>query len=114
MVLMGLGQGAYLGKKLVTTSVPRLTTLSPSSKKAGEEVEIHGTSLGTKESGQLIIDGYPISPVITDWQNTLIKFTFPAKRPDGKDWPPGQRVSIGVIVNGKESANTLPFTVLAP
>lgn len=114
MVLMGLGQGAYLGKKLITVSVPRLTILSPSSGKPGDKIEIHGMSLGNRESGQLLIDGYSFGDAVTDWQDTLIRFTFPAKRPDGKDWPPGQKVSIGVVVNGKESANTLPFTVLAP
>jgi hypothetical protein len=112
MVLMGLGQGAYLGKKLTTTSVPRLTGLSPSSGKPGTEILIRGLALGNEKSGLLIIDDetfYPDPEPV--WQDTQIKFKFPAKHPNGEDWKTGRRVTIRVIVGGTESANTLPFTV---
>lgn len=116
MVLMGLGQGAYLGKKLTTTAVPRLTGLSPGSGKPKTEITITGVSLGENEKhGSLItIDGNPFHPEpAPDWQDTQIKFTIPAKQPNGSDWSAGQRISIGVIVGGQESVNTLPFTVTA-
>jgi len=113
MVLMGLGQGAYLGKKLTTTTVPRLTGLSLGSGEPGTPLIITGLSFGEKQNGNLItIDGNPFQcdePV--DWKDTQIAFTIPPRHPNGKDWDAGQRISIGVIVGGQESANTLPFTV---
>jgi hypothetical protein len=115
MVLMGLGQGAYLGKKLTSTAAPRLTGLSQGSGKPGTMVTVTGLSFGEKQNGSLIaIDGNPFSPSpAPEWRDTQIKFTIPAKQPDGRDWLAGHRISIGVIVGGQESTNTLPFTVTA-
>jgi hypothetical protein len=113
MVLMGLGQGAYLGKKLTSTTTPRLTGLSQGSGKPGTMVTITGLQLGEKQNGSLItINGNPFFPVpAPEWGDTQIKFTIPAKQADGSDWLAGQRISIGVIVGGQEGANTLPFTI---
>lgn len=112
MVLMGLGQGAYLGKKLVTTTTPRLSGLSESSGKANTPVEIRGASFGTRDGGEVTIDSKPIdSSLVTDWNDTSVKFKIPPKQPDGMDWVGGQKINIGIIVGGQESANTLPFTI---
>lgn len=116
MVLMGLGQGAYLGKKLTTTKpkiVPKLTGLSPGSGKPQTEVMISGDLFGEKQNGSLLlIDDKPLPPEpLLDWHNTMIKFIIPAKQSDGSDWLPGQRITIGVIVDGQESTNRLPFTI---
>lgn len=113
MVLMGLGQGAYLGKKLTATTVPNLTGLSPGSGKPPIEITITGASLGEKQNGSLItIDGSPFQPTtLPDWENTQIKFAIPVKQLNGSDWSDGRKVSIGVIVGGQESTNRLPFTV---
>jgi hypothetical protein len=115
MVLMGLGQGAYLGKKLVTTVTPRLTGLSPGEGNPGTEISITGMAFGTEQHGSLIImEGAPLHPQNVVWADTQIRFTLPAKPPSGQDWKAGQRVTFGVIVGGQESANTLPFTVTIP
>jgi len=116
MVLMGLGQGAYLGKKLVSTDVPRLSGLSLGSGSPGTEINITGLSFGEEQNGSLLtIDGNPFQPVPKpDWHDSYIKLIIPLKQINGKDWPKeGQRISIGVIVNGQESANTLSFTITA-
>lgn len=117
MVLMGLGQGAYLGKKLVTTTVPRLTGLSPGSGTAGTQVTIVGASFGNseaqKKSGSLLtIDGHPFCPNQLDWNDTQIRFSIPDKQLSGVSWSAGQLILIGAIVGGQESANKLPFTVV--
>jgi len=114
MVLMGLGQGAYLGKKLTTTITPRLTGLSPGSGRPGTAMTMTGVSFGGQPNGSLItIDGNPFHPEpAPDWGDTQIQFTIPAKHPTGRDWlAAGERISIGLIAGGQESANTLPFTV---
>jgi hypothetical protein len=112
MVLMGLGQGAYLGKKLVTTVTPRLTGLSPGEGTPGTQITITGMAFGTKENGSLItMDRNPFFPQGVVWADAQITFMLPDKPPSGQDWTPGQRVSFGVIAGGQESANSLPFTV---
>jgi hypothetical protein len=111
MVLMGLGQGAYLGKKLVTTSTPRLTGLSAATGSIGSNVTISGLSLGDKDGGQVTMDGKPIdSSLVTSWTDTSVQFSVPRTNPDGNGWPAqGQQVSVGIISNGQESANKLQF-----
>jgi hypothetical protein len=118
MVLMGLGQGAYLGKKLVTTSTPRLTGLSPSTGPAGTRVTMSGLSFGASMNGsQVTYDGRPIdSSLVSNWQDTSFQVTIPDTNPDGNQWPAGQtqHVQMGVICNGQVGANQLPFAVKTP
>lgn len=112
MVLMGLGQGAYLGKKLTTTTTARLTGLTPAGGPAGTNITISGISFGDTQDGSFItIDGTPnhTGPVRA-WHDNQIEFTLPAMHPDGSPWTPGQHL-IGAIIGGKESANQLPLTV---
>ena len=116
MVLMGLGQGAYIGKKLVTTAVSRLTGISVGNGKPGTEVTIFGASFGDAKSqknngSQLTIDGLPFTAEGLTWDDTKIEFKIPDKQLNGTDWKPAQKIQIGVIVNGQDSANTLSFTV---
>jgi hypothetical protein len=109
MVLMGLGQGAYLGKKLVTTTTPRFTGISPGSGPGKTDVIITGMSFGESQNGSLItLDGNPITldkTTLLLWGDNQIKFRIPGNQPIGK-------IDIGVIVNGR-STNTLPFAVTA-
>lgn len=115
MVLMGLGEGAYLGKKLVTTSVPRLTGLSPGNGEPGIEVTIMGLSFGAKQNGSLITtDGKPFQPEGVNWADNEITFTLPDKQPDGSAWVQGRQIMFGLVVGGQESTNKLPFTVVPP
>ncbi len=115
MVLMGLGQGAYLGKKLTTTDVARLTGLTPASGRAGVDVTIRGLSFGESQDGSLItIDDSPFQPLpAAEWHDTSIKLRIPATQPNGQPWAGrGQVIHVGVIVAGRESANKLPFSIL--
>lgn len=112
MVLMGLGQGAYLGKRLTTTSVPRLAGLSPGSGKPGSHITLTGFSFDGAAGNLVTLDGSPANfDREPGWEDGKITFTLPAKQPGGEDWLAGQRVSVGLIVNGQESANKMPFTV---
>lgn len=115
MVLMGLGQGAYLGKKLVTANTARLTQLSPAASSPGSEVTVSGVSLNEAADGnQVTLNGKPIEPPAAVVNATQIKFTFPRRQSDGTSWKPGEVVSVGVISGGQSSANALPFTVTLP
>lgn len=113
MVLMGLSQGAYLGKKLTTTTTPRITGLSPGAGSAGASVRILGLQFGGSQAGSLIaMDGNPIAVEVPSaaWNDTDVTFTLPPINLTGLS---EKRVIISVIVNGQES-NAVPFTVTAP
>jgi hypothetical protein len=114
MVLMGLGQGAYLGKKLTTTDVPRLTGLSRGSASPGDEVTLSGLSFGESPAGGLItLDRFPVVVEGLEWTDVQIKFRIPASHPNGTPWATAPaRVLIGLIANGIEGANELPLTVV--
>jgi hypothetical protein len=116
MVLMGLGQGAYLGKKLTTDDQARLSGLSIASGAPGTMVKISGLSLGEQQNGSFITsDGTPFPVVIrpTDWTDSLVTFEIPKCQPSGAPWPDGgQKIMLGLIVGGKASTNQLPFNVI--
>jgi|KBSMisStaDraftv2_1062788.scaffolds.fasta_scaffold58110_2 hypothetical protein len=112
MVLMGLGQGAYLGKKLVTTDVPRINGITPQSGAAATVITLKGDTFGQSQSGSIVtIDGQPMTAAVDSWADTEIKFKLPANHPNGKPLTTGQVIQIGVIVNGRDSATRVPFTV---
>ncbi len=112
MVLMGLGNAAYLGKKLVSTETPRLGGLSPVSGPKRVEIKLSGNAFGASQGGsQITIDGLEVVETPKAWSDTLITFLLPEKHPNGSNWSPSQTVQIGVVVGGREGANKLPFVV---
>jgi hypothetical protein len=113
MVLMGLGHGAYLGNKLVTTTTPRISGISPAQVGAGGEFTISGQSLGDSQGNFVTIDGaaIPFTGAASDWKETEIKCRLPLKHPKGNtDWTQGQTVVVKAIVQGQES-NTISLTI---
>jgi hypothetical protein len=114
MVLMGLGQGAYLGTKLTTTNTPKITGLSVGAGKKGDKLTIFGSSFTDSKEGNLItFDGKPlqVNPAETEWKDAQISLTIPDSGVSATT-PEGLRVEIGVVVGGHESLNKLPFTLL--
>ena len=112
MVLAGLAQGAYLGKKLVTTDTPRLVGLSPTQGKPGTLVTLTGQALGAQQFGsQITIDGVPISPDGIKWQDDSIVFAIPSTQAGGVRWSPPQRITIGANIAGQASVNPQTFTI---
>jgi hypothetical protein len=114
LVLMGISQGSYLGKKLVTRTMPRLYSLSPPTAHRLDTVTLQGDSLGSSQAGPIMFNGHPTPITADSWSDTSIVFKVPDKNPlDGGAWAPTQVVQVGVLVNGQTS-NTLPLTVLSP
>jgi hypothetical protein len=112
MVLMGLAQGAYLGKKLVTTDTPRLVGLSPTQGKPGTLVTLTGQALGAQQFGsQITIDGVPVSPDGIQWKDDSIVFAIPSTQAGGVRWSPPQRIAIGANIAGQASVNPQTFTI---
>jgi IPT/TIG domain len=114
MVLMGLGNAAYLGKKLVSTETPRLGGLAPVTGPKRVEIKLSGNAFGASQGGSKItIDGVEVVETPQAWSDTLITFLLPEKHPNGTDWSPPQTIRIGVIIGGRTGANELPFVVTA-
>jgi hypothetical protein len=117
VVLMGLGQGAYLGKKLVTTTTPRLIGVTPANAKPGTVVTVTGDAFGTTQ-GVVTIDGIPLNAAdIGPWTDDSFTFTVPATHPGGTPWAAGTAAApavasqLGMASGGQSSANRLAFFV---
>jgi hypothetical protein len=104
MVLMGLSQGAYIGKKLTTTDTPRITGISPAIGKVGEKITLTGICFGDEQQGNTVhVDGTPI-PASLSWSDKKIEFKLPPERAPGMPWSDGDRATVVVVANGRESA----------
>jgi hypothetical protein len=117
MVLMGLGQGAYLGQKLVTTTTPRLTKIGPSTGGDGQQITILGTGFGSTQAaggGLITLNDTPWPGDANTWADSQITFTLPLTGPDRKLWPANKPIMIGVLSGGQTSANDLQFNLAIP
>jgi IPT/TIG domain len=113
MVLMGISQGGYLGKKLVTFGTPVLYPPDPISGPAGTAITLNGSGLGAqKGNSQLMLNGAPIPT--TDWADAVVHFTVPAEDPaTGVAWAnPPKVVLLAASMTGQVS-NTISFKVTA-
>jgi len=111
MVLIGLGNAAYLGKKLVTTDTPVLTAMSVERKGTELEITVTGVALGATQNGSRItLNDKEIDKVALEWANDRVKFRLPDKNPEGGDWTSGQVIRVGLFVRG-QTTNQLTFTI---
>lgn len=107
LVLMGISQGGYLGKKLVTFGTPALFPPNPISGPPGTPVTVTGSSLGAQQgNSQLLLNGAPVA--ITAWSDTSIRFTVPADDPaTGIAWASVPKaVPLVVSITGQLSNST--------
>lgn len=113
MVLMGLGQGAFLGKQLITADTPILDRLTPNSGKPGDTITLSGQSFSDAQGGSfLLFDDDQITHQVVDWKDKEIKFTIPDKRPDNRDWPDtGEKVMVNVIVGGRRGLSPQSLSI---
>jgi hypothetical protein len=114
MVLMGLGQGAYLGAKLITTTTPRLAGIDPTSGRLPTKVTLRGAGFTDDpgaSGGIVTIDGLQAEIKDVDWKDAAITCTLQGTRPDGTPWSAGPH-QIGVSLGGQISPTTAPFRIL--
>jgi len=110
LVLMGISQGGYLGKKLVTVGTPVLYTPNPPGAAPGKPVTVPGANLGSTSGSQLTLDDRPIA---AKWPSaTEVTFTVPENDPaTGAAWEKLPKVvQLSVSANGQIS-NSVPFAV---
>jgi hypothetical protein len=116
MVLMGLSQGGYVGKKLVTYAPVKLQTLAPPNQFPGGSVAAYGSGFGATrgEDSRLLLNGFDCAPQwISDWSDNRITFTLnPAAAPSGQPWTsPLPSVDVTVQVGSQVSDPPLRLTV---
>lgn len=112
LVLMGISQGGYLGKKLVTFGSPSLFASNPISGPPATAVTVPGSGLGATQgsTSQLLLDGAPVP--VTSWSDTSIQFTVPGNDPaTGAAWAGlPKAVPLAVSIMGQQS-DPVTFTV---
>jgi IPT/TIG domain len=119
MALMGIGQGAYLGAKIVSSNTVILTSLSPAQALAGGPVTINGSGFGTTPGSVLFGNAAAsLAPGSSSWTDTQIIAIAPAIDPsDSKPFQPGDTVYVSVLLTGTNNqspiGNGLPFTYAA-
>jgi hypothetical protein len=102
MVLMGISQAAYLGKKLSSTTNPNLQNLNTGTAKVGDEIILRGQNFGGNQGGGQVKIFDPIANVsyypseITEWEDTSIKIKVPTI-------PVKVSYNVTVIVGSKET-----------
>ena len=115
MVLMGLGQGTYLGNKLVTVNTPRISSATPASGGWGTAVSLSGQAFGASPDGQQVtLDDRAVPVAAADWKDTLITLRIPPRHPDGTEWRLHQTAQIGLIVNGRRGVGAASFQIVPP
>lgn len=113
LVLMGISQGGYLGKKLVTTTTPLLNTLTPKPAWVGASMSLKGASFGQGGgASRLLLDGAAIPT--TSWTDSEITFSIPDHYPKAgeEDWPNKKVVSFGIDLGGGIRGNEVTVVVL--
>jgi hypothetical protein len=111
LVLMGISQGGYLGKKLVTFGTPALYAPNPLSGSAGTAITVAGSALGDQQgNSQMMLNGAPIA--VTSWSDISIQFTVPADDPaTGLAWASlPKAVPLAISMTGQLS-NATTFKV---
>ena len=120
LALMGIGQGSYIGKKIITKddqSAPSLDSISKSKGTLDEEITVAGTNFGDKSSTRFITIGgkkvkFTQGP---NWEDG--KVTFRLNNIDKSDeesrkvLPENGKILIGVVVGSKASVQDLPFEI---
>lgn len=124
MVLMGLSQGGYLGKKLVTIDAFNLSldSLVPSTAKPKEIVALYGSGFGEAKSDAMALPAKDNSAVLVGgrkadtamWSDGQIQFQVPELSPDNNSWSGTEPVPVGVVMDGHMSDKTLTLTVVGP
>jgi len=114
MVLMGLGQGVYLGRKLVLNQTTGITHLDKQDVAPQAEVTAYGAGFGAQDDQSKVeLNEVPIgSDDLISWEDSKITFRVPSLSPTKAAWQkPSQQVLVNVRVNGQPGATAAPLVV---
>lgn len=106
VLLMGVGQAAYIGGKLVITpGKPIVYRLVPASARPGETVQAIGSGFGTaSRTSFALVNGGALSVDPAGWSDTVVTFTVPAADPrTGQPWALGAVAAVAVAAGPLQS-----------
>ncbi len=121
LALMGIGQGSYVGKKILTKddqSAPRLDFISKSTGKLDDDIMITGTNFGDDPSTCFITIGgkrvrFSKEPM---WKKGNVTFKLgnidTSDKDSSKVLPKKGKIQIGIIAGSKASVQDLPFEII--
>ncbi len=121
LMLMGIGQGAYIGKKIITKDTPpELTGLSPGEGSKASKITITGTNFGDKPSGCSITIGDNVvkfkKEISLKWEKGKVEFKLDDidfTENEWKEFDKEKIKQIGIKV-GNMSSNKKPFKIVQP
>lgn len=119
MVLMGLSQGGYLGKKLTSASPSPdkqvvLLTIVPGIAQPGQAITLYGANFGSQNADSYLTIS-TVNVAVDQWSDAKIVFKVPNTAPAGGEWSKSQDVAVGVVVvGGIPSTSTSTLTVKNP
>jgi hypothetical protein len=118
MVLMGLGQGAYLGNKIVTSQNIVINRLDPPRGGApGTTLSVVGSGFGDKAG--IVQFGDVVAAIALDtngapqWGDAMVKCVIPPCHSNGAQFTAGETVYVAMLLQGSNTtaaSNTAPFT----
>jgi hypothetical protein len=127
LILMGIGEGAYIGKKIATKDDPEAPTLSkitPDKGKKTEQITLTGTNFGDKLDESFITIGDKrvqskkdtMGAYLVKWEKGKVTFKlddieFASDKERDNTFKKGSIVEIGVIAGKKSSVKNLPFQI---
>lgn len=111
LVLMGIGSGAYIGRKLITGATPFITSISKSPAAPGETLSLTGANFGA--AGRLVLAGREMQAGVTSWTDTRVEFVAPQPDP-ARNWAVDTPLKLVVQAPSGESANSVHLTLHSP
>ena len=110
VLLMGVGQAAYVGAKLVVSPKATIYRIVPGHAAPGFGATISGSGFGdTQGASVVLIGGAPATT--TAWSDSSIAFTVPRTQADGTAWPATATTVNVTVANGPLETAAIPFTV---
>jgi hypothetical protein len=108
LILMGIGSGAYLGRKLITTATPYITGITSNTAAPGDELAITGANFGS--AGRLMLGPSELQAGVSSWSDTRVVFKAPS--PDAtRGWTANEQLPLSVQGTTGPSANTVTLTL---
>ena len=126
IALMGIGQGAYIGKKILTkdeTSAPRLNEISPTKGKLADQITVTGPNFGDDAGKYITINSKkvqfkkdPAGKDMVKWEDGKVTFKlFDIESISdgvlGEVLHEGGTVKIGIAAGEKSIVQDLPFEI---
>jgi IPT/TIG domain len=114
VLLMGIGQAAYIGGKLVVTPKPHIFRLTPAHGAAGTQVTASGAGFGATQqpTSFVLMNDAPVPAAnVTSWSDTAIVFSVPNAPPAGGAWAAPSTTAQVTVATGPVQSDPVAFTV---